>query len=1067
MKRSGGFEISDEADSGHAVVSVGRSGSSTTAQPHVEVLRREFLDGLFVLVGIFSPEGILTEINERALEAFGLSRDEILGTTFLPLLQGLLMPQSVQAAANLLGRALQGESARGELMARFAGGGTAVLDCTFRPLRDAAGRISQIAATGVDITSHKAAEVSLARLNRALSMLSGANRMLIRAPDEQSLLDNLCRIIVEDGGYALAWVGLAAGDAPKSVRAVASAGRGSDYVRALQVSWADCASGRGPTGRAIRERSTQVCRNIDSDPAIAPWREEARGQGFQMSVALPLIASNACCGALNIYSSSRDSFDAAELVLLEELARDLGYGIEALRTRQEKLQVQDRLNLFRVLLQQTKDMIYVVDARNGRVIDTNDSGASKLGYTREELLQLTVADFSQVAALQSWEEVSRQLKQAGTFVSEGVYRTKSGTTFPVEFSVRYIEYRGREYMIGVTRDISERHKQVAQIERLTRILRMHGGINAAVLRIQDPAELLQEACRLAIEVGGYDRAVFSLVEPSGMYAIPKFRAGTGTDFPEPARLNLTDETALEGSLSGRALRTGRVAVSADLTRPDPPVAMRERLVELGYRAMAALPLIVEGRRVGALVLTSRDEQLVADGELLVLLQDMMASLSFALRSMEHAEKAEYLAYFDPLTGLAKRSLFLERLSASLKHVDSVQGDLAVVALDVRGLNRVNDIYGRHFGDLILQRIAERLRAYVRSDAHIGYFGGGTFALVDPPLTSGEDSTRSVLDASLFGEPIEVDGQSLRMSCSYGVAHSARDGSDAAALVQRAEAALKQAKESGERYLHYQLEMHSQIAQRLELEHRLSAAIAEQQFELYYQPKVELKTGRIREVEGLLRWKDPERGLIRPEAFLPILESTGMILTVGAWVLARAVEDCQRWQRAGVPAVRVAINISSVQLRQRMFVQEVLEQCKRLRDCKGYGLDLEITESVLLQDLEGTSRKLRELRSAGVRIALDDFGTGYSSMGLLSSLPVDLLKVDRSFVKGLPSDASSVVLVETILRLAAAFKLTTVVEGVETEAQLRAVGAMPCDMWQGYLHSEPMPAADLARLLMAN
>jgi len=1066
VKRSSGSKVPDKAEPDRGAVSVRNAGSASLNQGHVEALRREFLDGLFVLVGIFTPEGIMLETNERTLTDFGLSRDEILGTSFLALVQRLLMPQSVQEAANLFGRALQGESARGELTARFADGRIAVLDCTFRPLLDVAGRVSQIAATGVDITPHKSSEVTLARLNRALSMLSGANRMLIRAQDERTLLDNLCRIIVNDGGYALAWVGLAMGDKLRSVRPVASAGPEANYVKALQISWADDASGRGPTGTAIRERTTQVCRDIETDPAIAPWREEARRHGFQTSVALPLLGSSTCFGALNIYSKRRDSFDAEELVLLEELAQDFGFGIDALRTRREKLRAQDQLNLFRVLLQQTKDMIYIVDARSGRILDTNDSGATSLGYTREELLQLRITDFSLIAAQEPWEQRYQAVKRAGTFVSEGMYRTKSGKTFPIEFSVRFIEHRGREYMIGVTRDISERRNQVAQIERLTRILRMQSGINAAVLRIQDPDELLQEACRLAIEVGGYDRAVFSVVDASGDFAVPKFRAGAGTDFPEPARVDLSDDAALDRSLSGRALRTGRITVSADLTRPDPPVAMRERLVELGYRAMAALPLIVEGRRIGALVLTSRDEKLVADSELLLLLQDMMSSLSFALRSIAQAEKAQYLAYFDPLTGLAKRSLFLERLSGSLKRMDSLQSDIAVVALDVRGLNRVNDTYGRHFGDLVLQRIAERLRAFVRSDAQIGYFGGGTFALVDPPLTTGDDSTRSVLDASVFGEPIDVDGQSLRMSCSYGVAHSARDGADAAALVQRAEAALKQAKDSGERYLHYQLEMHSQIAERLELEHRLSTAIAEQQFELYYQPQVELKSGRIREVEGLLRWKDPERGLISPEAFLPILESTGMILTVGTWVLRRAVEDCERWHRAGVPPVRVAINISSVQLRQRMFVQQVLEQCKRLRDCTGYGLDLEITESVVLQDLEGTSRKLRELRSAGVRIALDDFGTGYSSMGLLSRLPVDLIKVDKSFVRGLPSDASSVVLVETILRLAAAFKLTTVVEGVETEAQLHAVRAMPCDMWQGYLHSQPMPAADLARLLAA-
>ncbi len=1035
-----------------------------SVQGRSELLRRQFLDGLFVMAAILTPDGIILEVNEAALTAFGLAREDVLGTNFQQVAPRVLTEDAALQALQLLNRAAAGESTRTDLKARFADGRTAVLDCTFRSLRDAGGAVVEIAAVGVDVTAHKHSQLALEKLNRQLQLLSDCNQLLIRAPDEQALLDAICKIIVEGGGYQLAWVGIAVDDAEKSVRPGAIAGLDADYVGRTPVSWGEGSLGQGPTGRAIRNRSVEICHDLATDPLFAPWRIEAQRRGYTSSIALPLVMASGRIGALNIYSNDSASFDSSEVRLLCELASDLVYGLDALRTQSERRFAQEKVALFSTLLQHAQDMIYVADARTGRILDVNESGARSLEYTREELLQLTVSDFSVLAAEEPWQKRAEDIKVMGTMVVENLYRTKSGRTFPVEFSLRYIEHAGNAYITGVTRDVTERRRQREQIERLTRILRMQSGINSAVLRIRDRDELLQEACRLATEVGGYGRAVFSLVDASGNFAVPRFRAGNATDFPEPRQLSIEDDSAPDSSLSGRALRTGQIAVNNDLTRADPPVAMREQLVNLGYKAMAALPLIVEGRRVGALVLTSRDADLLADTELLILLQDMMSSLSFALRSQENADTAQYLTYFDPLTGLAKRSLFLERLANLLTGERGPDNKVAVIAIDIRGVNRINDTYGRHLGDVMLLRIAERLKVYARSDLHIGHFGGGSFALVEAPLSAGDASLRSVLDANLISEPFDIEGQSLHLSCSYGVAHYPHDATEAGALVQRAEAALKQAKELGEQYLHYQLDMHSEMAKRLVLEHELSAAVAGEHFELYYQPQLNLKSGRIEAVEALLRWNHPTEGTIAPERFLAVLESTGLILPVGDWVLKRAVEDCERWSKMGLAPLRVAVNISPVQVRQRSFVANVLRHFERLRACKGFGLDLEITESMLLQDLEGTGRKLRELRAAGVRIALDDFGTGYSALGLLQKLPVDLLKIDKSFVRGLPDDVASVALVDTVLRLASAFDLVTVVEGIETAAQLQAVRAMRCDMWQGYLHSKPMPVSVLEERL---
>ncbi|MBV8853813.1 MAG: EAL domain-containing protein, partial [Sinobacteraceae bacterium] len=973
---------------------------------------RELLDSLSVLASLITVDGTILEANELAMSAFGLARADVVGQPFEQIAASVLPPEGLHAALALLQKAISGETARGELHATLADGKGAILDCTFHPLRSPSGRVEHIAASGIDITRHRKAELALVKLNRELKLLSGSNRLLVRGQDEQDLLDRVCELIVNTGGYRLAWVGFALTDAAKTVKPVAVCGAAASYLDSA-ISWADSERGRGPTGRAIRTRTIQIARHLESDPLFGPWRSEARTCGFRSSIALPLIDEQGVLGALNIYSDASDAFDATEVERLQELAMDLAFGISSLRTRRQKTQALQRVELFRELLQQTNDIICVIDAPSGRVLDVNESGARRLGYSRQEMLQLRVEDFFPSVATQDWSERVAAIRASSSLVLEGDYRARDGKQLPVEVSLRYIERGERHYIIGVTRDVTERRRQREQIERLARILRMQSGVSAAVLRIRDQDELLQEACRLAAEVGGYDRAVFCLVTADGKFIIPRFRAGPSTDFPEPKILQIEDGSGSDSNLCGRALRTGQIAVSTDLTRPEPPVALRELLIQRGFRASVALPLLVDGRRVGALMLTARDPNLVADGDLLVLLQDMMSSLSFALRSKQDADAAQYYAYFDPLTGLARRAMFLKRLEEFLQRGEGQYSQMTVVALDIRGLNRINDTYGRIFGDEVLLKISERLKAHARNDAHIAHFGGGVFALLEPPLAAGDESIRSVLNASLLAEPVEFQGQSLRISCTYGVAHPARETADAERLVQRAEAALKEAKETGERYLHYRLEMHSRITERLALEHKLAAAIEARRFRLYYQPQMNLRSGRVEAVEALLRLNDPDEGVLAPDKFLGVLESTGMILAVGDWALTQAVADCERWYQQGMSPVRVAVNVSAVQLRQRGFVPSVLACCERLRKCPGFGLDLEITESILLQDLQGTGGKLRELRPAGVRIALDDFGTGYSSLGLLPQLPVDLLKIDRSFVSGLPDEPSSVILVETV------------------------------------------------------
>jgi diguanylate cyclase (GGDEF)-like protein len=387
----------------------------------------------------------------------------------------------------------------------------------------------------------------------------------------------------------------------------------------------------------------------------------------------------------------------------------------------------------------------------------------------------------------------------------------------------------------------------------------------------------------------------------------------------------------------------------------------------------------------------------------------------------------------------------------------------VAVFDVHGLSGFNDTFGRGFGDSLLQKVADRARRLVQSERHVGHLGGGTFALAIQEAPGIADSVAALIDKEVFERPFESEGRTFTVTGRSGLARYPLDGHDAAMLVQKAEAALRRAKESGERYLHFKLEMRSDVANRLQLEHELREAIDAQQFVLYYQPQVSIATGRIESVEALLRWNNPQAGILPPAQFLPVLESSEMIVTVGNWVLAQASEDCREFRRRALGPLRISVNVSALQIRRRAFVEEVV---RRVEDfgSDGYGIDIEITETSVLQDLEDTRSKLRLLREAGIRIAIDDFGTGYSSLGLLPTLPIDILKIDRAFIQGLPENPASVALTSSIIQIASAFGLATVAEGVESVAQLERLRTLNCHQSQGYLHWKPMPLEALQTLL---
>ncbi len=371
-------------------------------------------------------------------------------------------------------------------------------------------------------------------------------------------------------------------------------------------------------------------------------------------------------------------------------------------------------------------------------------------------------------------------------------------------------------------------------------------------------------------------------------------------------------------------------------------------------------------------------------------------------------------------------MFFDRLA---QMIGAMRGDtrpLAVVMMDLQRFRLINDTLGRGAGDRLLKEFASRLTANFGVTPTLARIGGDRFAVALGGMNS--STLAHLIEERIVDnlmQPFRIGVEELRIGCKIGVAMYPDDAQDAETLFRNAEAALQRAKDTADPYAFYSPGMNAQVAKRLQLEGRLHTALAERQFFLAYQPKVDLASRRIVGFEALIRWQDPVRGLVSPLDFIPVLEETGMIVEVGKWVIKQAVADAQHWQAQGWLVPRMAVNVSPVQVRHKDFVASVMAA---IGPDAGVGLDLEITESLVLEDPEASVQKLAELRAAGIRIYMDDFGTGYSNLGQIAALPLDALKIDRIFIARIAESNQATAIVSTIVSLATALSIDVVAEG---------------------------------------
>lgn len=424
------------------------------------------------------------------------------------------------------------------------------------------------------------------------------------------------------------------------------------------------------------------------------------------------------------------------------------------------------------------------------------------------------------------------------------------------------------------------------------------------------------------------------------------------------------------------------------------------------------------------------------------------------------------ANFDALTGLANRNLLHDRLERAFAHARRATLRVGLIFLDLDGFKWINDTLGHDVGDEMLTEVAARLRACVREQDTVGRLGGDEFTLIAEEIADA-DALQSVAEKVLASlrEPFFLAGANRYISGSLGITVYPDDGDSVQALLRNADIAMYQAKQLGKnRCQFYAKNMQEAARARVQLEAELRQAIASEQFELHYQPIVEASSGRIVGAEALIRWRHPERGLVSPADFIPVAEETGLIVPVGEWVLNEAARQSVAWRSQGLPALRLSVNVSGVQFREAGLLEQLRAS---MQSQQGMELLLEITESVLMQGNEVTERRLREISALGLGYALDDFGTGYSSLSYLKRFPVNVVKIDRSFVRDCPQDRNDSRLVEAIINMAHSLDLKVTAEGVETVEQRDFLCERGCDYLQGYLISRPVPAAVFAEFVLAS
>ena len=673
---------------------------------------------------------------------------------------------------------------------------------------------------------------------------------------------------------------------------------------------------------------------------------------------------------------------------------------------------------YQTLFQSSPVPTFICDTRKWRLLEVNEAAAREYGYSREELLKMTLLD---LGLAEDAERVTETLMALGLTSGEAGtwrHRKKDGAAIEAEVVSFRVQFARQQARVVIARDVTRRkHTQEVMWRDLERFGLASKATSDAMVDWDLVTDQLWRSENYEKLFGHGDSDVRGSMAAWFEHIHPNDRARV-----QEQLLALIKSADDQWSDEFRLVRSDR------------------KVVHVFARGYISRAQDGSARRMNGVLqdITGRKEQ---------------------------EERTRFLADHDELTGLPNRSLFRQALDKALQRAERSGKMLSILFFDLDRFKNINDSLGHDAGDEVLRAVAERLTACVRKIDMVARFGGDEFAVLTEGLTAEDQAStvaRKILEA--LSKPMILAGRQYRPAASIGISTYPTDGRDVQSLLKNADIAMYRAKEEGRGTFQFYSEMlNTHSVQRLEFESNLSSALNNHEFVLYYQPKVDLATGRVTGLEALVRWISPQLGLVPPGDFISIAEETGLIVPLGRWVAQTACVQNRAWQKGGLPPLRIAINISARQMADKGLVQFISDTVRKT-GLTVDSLELEITESAVMSNQEHAEKVLNELKALGFHLTMDDFGTGYSSLAYLKRFPFDSVKIDQSFVRGIPESKDDEAIVEAIIAMARSLRLKVVAEGVETKEQFDFLRQLGCDQIQGYYFSKPIPSNEVVMLL---
>ena len=837
----------------------------------------------------------------------------------------------------------------------------------------------------------------------------------------QAALDELVRRAADVAGFPIAWISLVE--------------RERERLRArLGVEFSELASDRS---FALQERPGRAL--FIGDASATRWRNHPLVSGAphaRFVGVLPLLATGGeVLGALTVLDPSPRVLFPDERTALANIASLAVARVEALRgpvaaprvdrledetrrRRQAEVQLAAEREFSAAVLDNLTGAFYLVGP-DGRMMRWNAAFAAAVGYADAEIAAMRPEDFISPSDRPLVAKAMREVLENGRDVTlEAEIQDRAGNVRPYNLIGRPVTLGGKLCMIGVARDITLRKRAEQQMVRAKE--RLDLALTSSSLALWDWD--LQGA-----RVYFNERWAEMLGDPPRESTFPADDVVKWTH-PEDREIF---RAALNNAIKG---------VSEEF--------------DCEYRVPNAAGEWIWIHSRGKV--THRDAQGRAA---------RMTGTSTNISKRKVAEeRAEFLATRDALTGLPNRVLLHDRLEQAVVNGARQHNGFAFMFIDLDRFKTINDSLGHHVGDELLKGVAQRLTSCVRASDTVARLGGDEFAVILENL-SDDDGAQQVAEKMIasMGAPMVIEGQALNTSCSIGISLFPADGRDSATLMKNADVAMYYAKEKGRNnYQFFSAEMNTRAQERLSVENYLRLALRRQELVLHYQPRMNASTGALVGVEALVRWQHPRRGLLLPDKFIDVAEDSGLIIPIGEWALQAACAQLAAWQASVKPDLRLSVNISVGQLGDGKRLYGAVEAAVKAAGIDPATLELEITESHLMQNIEEKVALLDRIGALGVGLAIDDFGTGYSSLSYLKRLPVDTIKIDSSFVRDIGVDPNDEAIITAILAMAHSLRLSVVAEGVETESQLAALKALGCDEYQGYLASAALAAREAER-----